>query len=114
MNQLCLLKLWNLFKITKKGDGRCSHRDLIFFDNYNLMSVLLATSFSNSSISVPLTLDESGWYYMNMGFGSSHQPAKIALDSMSAFLAVSSDICFHCPSQAYQPGLSKTTHNTGY
>ena len=32
---------------------------------------------------------------------------------MSAFLAVSSDICFNCSSEAYKPGTSKTTHNSG-
>ena len=60
----------------------------------------------NSSIVVPLTLDTTGWYYMEMGFGSSQQPARVAVDSVSAFLAVSSDICFNCPTQAYEPGLS--------
>lgn len=60
------------------------------------MSVILAASLATNSITVPLVMAESGWYYMHMNFGSPQQPARIAFDSASAFLAVSSDICFNC------------------
>lgn len=39
--------------------------------------------------------------------------AKLGFDSASAFIAITSDICYNCQTESYQPGLSKTTHNTG-
>jgi len=50
---------------------------------------------------------------METEIGSTQSLARIALDTMSACLTVSSELCINCNSKTYKPGMSRTTHDYG-
>lgn len=73
----------------------------------------LIKMFEGISTSSAASLTSNGQYTFELKIGTPPKPFSFYLDTQSDYLVVSSELCIKCPSRAYKPGLSLTTHNLG-
>ena len=68
---------------------------------------------SSFETTYPLTLTPNGSYTLQLNLGTPGIPINLAIDTMSDYFVVTSELCFYCHTKVYKPGYSLTTKNTG-